>query len=178
MDNKEKLNFDDLYICSWDVFYLKMCYLIARKSKDKSSKIGSILIKEDKSIISAGFNGLPIGCLEKEKKNERPEKYYHWEHSERSAIYLAARNGIQTKDSLLVTISVPCTDCCRAIIQSGVKMVLYHKQHKDIFYAENEKWAESCKRSEAMLKEAGVRLEYVNKELGEKTLINGKIFDV
>lgn len=171
-------NFDDLYIYSWDEFYLKLCYLIARKSKDFSTKIGSVLIKEDKSVISVGFNGLPINCKENKEKNERPEKYYHYSHSEINSILLAARNGIQTKDSILFTLSQPCADCARSIIQSGVKMVIYHKQHQDIFVSENEKWLESSKRSEIMLKEAGVRLEYKNKELGEKCLINGKIFSV
>lgn len=172
------MEFDDLYIYSWDEFFLRMCYLIARKSRDSSSKIGSVLIKKDKSVISCGFNGIPAGCAESEEKNIRPEKYYHWEHSERNAIFLAAKNGIQTNDSILFTLSLPCSDCARAAIQSGVKYIIYHKQHQDIFCAENDKWAESSKRSETMLRAAGIRLEYKNKELGEKCLINGKIFSV
>lgn len=163
---------------SWDEYYIKLAYSIAEKSKDTSSKIGSILVKNN-FITSAGYNGMPIAINDNlSYRYEKPEKYFWFEHSERNAIYAAARNGLNTSGSHLYTLSIPCNDCARGCIQAGVHKITYHLQHNNIFISQNDKWAESTKRSLSMFLEAGVEINFLDKILNIQTLINGKVFNV
>jgi len=163
---------------SWAEYFIRMAYLVSHKSKDLSSKIGSVLTR-DNMVLSCGFNGIPKGCNDNaEYRNERPEKYYFYEHSERNCLYFAARNGINTNNSVLYTLAVPCSDCARGLIQAGVSKVYYHYQHNANFEFENPKWAESVKRSLEMFDESGVKCIGHNQWFGFSTLINGKNIEV
>ena len=98
--------------------------------------------------------------------------------SERTCLYFAARNGINTNKSVLYTLAVPCSDCARGLIQAGVSKVYYHYQHNANFEFENPKWAESVKRSLEMFDESGVKCIGHNQWFGFSTLINGKNIEV
>lgn len=162
----------------WNEYFIKMAYLVASKSKDWSTKIGSVLVR-DNTVLSCGFNGICIGCKDNIKeRNERPEKYFYYEHSERNCFYFAARNGINTNNSKLITLSIPCADCARACIQSGTTSILYHTIHNSHLTSQNPKWAESTERSLKMFDEAKVKVLEFRNWLNIKCLINGKEFDV
>src|ERR1019366_1039390 len=79
---------------SWDEYYLNMLELVASKSKDKSTKVGVIVVGPDNEIRSTGFNSFPRGINDDlEERQLRPAKYLYIEHGERNAIYNAARVG-------------------------------------------------------------------------------------
>ena len=169
---------DELHIKNWNEYFLRLSYLISQKSKDNSTKIGSVIVKDRVALVQ-GFNGIPMGCSDNiEERNVRPEKYFWYEHSERNCLYFAARNGIRTLDSELFTLSIPCADCARGIINSGISKVVYHVQHNSNFELENPKWTESCRKSLKMFDESGIRCVGINVWLGLNTLINGKIIEV
>lgn len=160
---------------SWDEYFMRHVYLAARKSKDPSSKIGSVIVK-DNSIISEGYNGMPVGVSDLVKERYiRPNKYYYFEHAERNSIFHCSRHGIPTKNSILYTQGLPCSDCARAIIQSGIKTIVLHKQYENVGLMSNrEKWIESGKVSKEMLSEANVEIKIFDKELGVLALISEK----
>lgn len=124
-------------------------------SKDPHTKVGCLLLAPDSlQILSLGYNGFPRGVNEKDEKRwERPEKYYYVEHSERNCLYNACRSGVNTNGSIAVVTLYPCSDCCRALIQSGIKTVITIAPDFS-----NERWGEDFKRSELMFAEAGVRV--------------------
>ncbi len=173
-----ELNYDDNTM-SWDELFLRHVYLIGSKSRDKSTKIGAVIVKNNR-IISSGYNGLPQGVnYWPSARNERPEKYNYYEHAERNAIYSCAKEGISTKDAYLFTNGIACSDCARAIIQSGVKEIAFHsdwqaKQHEEYL----GRWTESLQRSLSMFAEAEVNVRPIEKALGIKTLMNGKLIEV
>jgi len=136
--------------------YMTMAYLVAMQSKDNRTWIGSVIVGPDNEVRSTGYNGLPRGCNDDiAERQEQPEKYFWFEHSERNAIYNAARMGLSMKDCILYTMGIPCADCARAVIQAGITKVVVHKP----WNADNtEKWVESCRRSKEMFQEAGVKL--------------------
>lgn len=140
----------------WDEYFMTMVYLIAMKSKDPSSKLGAVIVGKNNEILSTGYNGFVRNVDDEiEERYERPEKYHWFEHAERNAIYNAARNGISLNDTIMYTNGTPCSDCCRAIIQSGLKTVIVH----DMWDNNNsEKWGDSAKRSRIMLSEAKINL--------------------
>lgn len=140
---------------SWDEFYLDMADVISERSKDRSAKIGALLVK-DNAVISMGYNGFPRGVDDDvESRHERPAKYSYTEHGERNSIYNAARHGISTFGSTMYTQGVPCADCARAVIQAGCsKLVARWQANETVFPA----WVESCAKGREMLEEAGVEV--------------------
>lgn len=147
---------------SWDEFYLDMADVIASRSKDKSAKIGAVLVK-DGAVISLGYNGFPRGVNDNvESRHERPAKYSYTEHGERNAVYNAARAGISTLGSTMYTQGVPCADCARAAIQAGVKRLVARWQANENIFAG---WIETCRIGREMLEEAGVEVVVIDKEI-------------
>lgn len=153
-------------------YYMSLVYLIAMQSEDTSTKVGAVIVGPDQEIRSTGYNGLPRGCLSLSARFDKPEKYFWFEHAERNAIYNAARMGISVKDCILFTQGIPCADCARAIIQSGISIVVTHSKWN---ISISEKWKESSYRTLQMFRESGVQTDYYNEDiiLNIKSLQNG-----
>lgn len=138
---------------NWDQYFLNLVYHVAAKSRDPSTKIGAIIVGPTKEILSSGYNGFPRGVEYNDpSREERPEKYFWYEHAERNAIYNAARHGIKISGSSLYTNGCPCADCARGVIQAGIREVIVDEE----WGVSNPRWKESCQRSRAMFEEAGV----------------------
>src|ERR1035437_2355954 len=103
-------------ITSWDQLFMTMCFIIAQKSKDESTKCGCVATTSDHIFLVGGFNGPPRGFPDEQAPQTRPAKYFYYEHSERNCIYSAARNGIVLKDATFYITGPPCSDCLRAMI--------------------------------------------------------------
>ena len=112
-------------IPAWDEYFMSMCYLASTRSKDPDTKVGAVIVGENKQIISIGYNSFPRNCLDEELPSERPEKYQYMEHAERNAIYNACLNGVSCAGGVMYVPFVPCCDCARAIIQCGIRDVVY-----------------------------------------------------
>jgi len=150
-------------ITDWDTYFFTMCYVIAMKSKDESTKIGSIIIDDENTILSTGYNSFPRGINDNViERQERPLKYKFFSHSERNAIYSAAKNGISIKGSTIYTLGMPCCDCCFGIIQSGIKEVVLHKMWCNLT---PDIWLEHAKITEEMFNEANVKIRYWDKKI-------------
>jgi len=138
----------------WQNRFLAVAENVALWSKDISTKVGCVIVK-DKRIISTGYNGIPRGVKEDIERQDRPVKYFYFEHAERNAIYNCAREGISTEGSSLFIVPFsPCSDCARAVIQAGIKEV-YVKNSK---VEGIEHWNESIEIAGLMFKESGVQL--------------------
>ena len=145
---------------SWDKFFRTLATEVSKKSKDRSTKVGVVIVSDDHSVLDVGFNGFPRGVNDhNEDYHQRPMKYMVTEHAERNAIYNCARNGKSTKGATLYlnTKGFPCADCARAIIQAGIKEVVTNEGD---FEGASPQWVESCNMGLTMLKEAGVNVRY------------------
>lgn len=142
---------------NWDEYFCKMADLVRLKSKDPSSQIGAVIVGVDKQVLSTGFNGFPRGINElDETRWERPIKYQYVEHAERNAIYNAARTGVSLKGATLYLCgfgppTAPCTECAKAIIQSGIARVVGFA-YKPV----QAGWEESLDFALKLMKEAGI----------------------
>lgn len=144
---------------TWNEYFLTIAESVKSKSKDRRTQIGAVIVGEDKEIVSTGFNSFPRGIDDNiEERQVRPEKYFWFEHAERNALYNAARIGVSTKNTTMyLTCGIPCADCARGIISSGVKAI-YCKQEDTT--KNREHWDEHAKRSIQMFQEAGVDIFY------------------
>jgi dCMP deaminase len=138
----------------WDDYFMNMAGLVSTKSKDRSTKVGCVIVGPNHEIRTTGYNGFCRGINDDvDERHERPEKYFWAEHAERNAIYNAARNGISMDGCVAYVTMVPCADCTRGLIQSGIKRVVVAKNEDDIA---SEKWIDSFTRSNQMMTETGV----------------------
>ncbi len=138
---------------NWNEYYINLARTAAGKSKDPSTKCGAVIVGEE--VRSMGFNGLPRGCQDDlPEREERPEKYFWYEHAERNAIYNAARAGIPTKGCTIYITGPPCMDCSRGIVQAGIDYVVIDKSGMSDEFL--NRWGESFKKSLHLFQETSV----------------------
>ncbi len=137
---------------SWDEYFMAVAKLAGMRSKDPNSQVGTCIVSADNKILSMGYNGFPIGCSDDEFPWEREgdaedTKYPYVVHSELNAI-LNYRGGSLEGAKLYVSL-FPCNECAKAIIQSGIKTIVYEDDKYD--------GTMSVVTSKRMLDAAGVR---------------------
>lgn len=114
---------------TWDDYFMGMARYAAGKSKDRSTQVGAVIIRESsKAVLSTGWNGFPRGVDDNvPERHDRPFKYQWTEHAERNAIFNAAREGMRLEGATLYSTHFPCCDCARAIVQSGISRLVTMK---------------------------------------------------
>lgn len=138
---------------SWDQYFMGVAQLSAQRSKDNNTQVGSCIVNEDNKILSMGYNGMPIGCSddempwEREGDNPLETKYVYVCHAELNAIL--NYSGGSLKGTRVYTTLFPCNECTKAIIQVGVKEVIYGSDK----YANTP----STRAAKKMMDMAGVR---------------------
>jgi dCMP deaminase len=109
-------------INKWDVRFMDLALHVAQWSKDPSTKVGSVIVRPDKRIVSLGYNGFPSGvCDHEERYAERAVKYKFVCHAERNALDNVSQDV--TGCTLYSTLQ-PCSDCAKSIIQRGIAEVV------------------------------------------------------
>jgi dCMP deaminase len=143
---------------NWKEYFRGIAHQVKLKSKDRYTQIGAVVVGSDNQIVSTGYNSFPRGIDDSvDERQERPEKYYWFEHAERNSLYNAALIGVSTKGcTMYLTCGIPCSDCARGIINSGIKKIVCER----VGGAVGNLWDEHAKRSIEMFNEAGVKIEY------------------
>ena len=136
---------------SWDEYFMGVAMLSAMRSKDPNTQVGACIVSEEHKILSMGYNGFPLGCSDDEfpwNREGEDNKYVYTTHSELNAI-LNYRGGSLEGATIYVTL-FPCNECAKAIIQSGIREVVY----------DDDKYADTAMviASKKMLRAAGVTL--------------------
>ena len=161
---------------SWDQYFINLCYEIAKKSKDPSTKVGCVLVYPDNGICSTGFNGFARGvkevgdgdgfkkivdpeCLShtraKERWEDRSLKYPLVCHSEFNAVLNAARHGHITQGCKIYVPWHPCSVCANAIVQAGVVEVIMDgdfEEDPELM----KRWAKEHELAALIFREGGV----------------------
>ena len=140
----------DDYI-SWDEYFMGMSVLSGMRSKDPNTQVGACIVSKSNKILSMGYNGFPCGCPDDEfpwarEGQDEETKYPYVTHAELNAI-LNYRGGSLEGTKLYVSL-FPCNECAKAIIQCGIKSIVY----------DSDKYADlpSTIASRRMLDAAGV----------------------
>lgn len=119
------------YSQTWDKKFIDLVNHIANWSKDKSTKVGAVIVNDRNKILSVGYNGFPIGVNDNiDERHARPTKYKWTAHAEENAILSSAEIGVSLTNCKIYCNYLPCPRCCRAIIQSGIKEIIY--QHETV----------------------------------------------
>jgi len=142
---------------SWDNRWLQMAKLIATWSKDQSRKTSAVIVDDRNVLVSIGWNGFPRGLDDDAmERHTRPAKYAWTEHAERNAIYNAAANGHKLRGCTMFMPWYPCADCARAIIQSGISVVVCVEPDWN-----DANWGGDFAIVKVMMTEAGVNVRFL-----------------
>ena len=112
---------------SWDEYFMGVALLSSYRSKDPSTKVGACIVDQDKKIVGVGYNGFPTGCADDSLPWERDgdyldTKYPYVCHAELNAILNSTK---ELKDCCIYVALFPCNECAKAIIQSGIREIVY-----------------------------------------------------
>ena len=142
----------------WDERYINLAKSVATWSKDPSRQIGAVAVSPRGNVLAQGYNGFPRGIEDSEERyNDRETKYKYVVHAEMNVIYNATYNGVCLDGSTLYVTGLPvCSDCAKGIIQVGIKRVVISAEDVP------DRWVESFAQTQAMLNEAGVRIEWLS----------------
>lgn len=148
---------------SWDEYFMGIALLSAQRSKDPNTQVGACIVNTEKKIVGVGYNGFPSGCDDDALPWEREgsfleTKYPYVCHAELNAILNSISRDL--KGCSIYVALFPCNECAKAIIQSGIKEIVYLSDKYD--------GTDSVVASKKMLKQAGVSLRQLC--IQEKTL--------
>lgn len=144
---------------SWDEYFMGVAMLSSMRSKDPNTQVGACIVNPDRRIVGVGYNGFPTGCSDDELPWDREggwldTKYPYVCHAELNAILNSI--GGNLKNCTLYVALFPCNECAKAIIQSGIKRVVYlSDKYRD---------SESTRASRRMMAQAGIELIHFEPE--------------
>ncbi|MBQ8961881.1 MAG: dCMP deaminase family protein [Ruminococcus sp.] len=140
---------------SWDEYFMGIAMFSAQRSKDSNTQVGACIVNSRKKIVAVGYNGMPTGCNDDdmpwERTGETPldTKYPFVCHAELNAV-LNSNSADLYGCTLYVTL-FPCNECAKALIQAGIKRVVYHSNK----YADTD----SVKASMILFERCGVTFQ-------------------
>lgn len=144
-------------VLSWDEYFMGLAHLSALRSKDPNTQVGCAIVDKNHRVVSVGYNGMPTGCSDDEFPWGREgallkTKYAFVVHAELNAILNASRS---VEGCTLYVSLFPCNECAKAIIQSGIRKIIY----------ESDKYADTeiVQASKKMLTSAGIELVQLEK---------------
>ena len=113
---------------NWDEYFMGVAVLASMRSKDPSTQVGACIVDNNNRILSTGYNGFPYGCSDDQFPWDREgtfsdTKYPYVVHAELNAILNAG--GKNLTGSKIYVALFPCNECAKAIIQAGIKEVIY-----------------------------------------------------
>lgn len=113
---------------SWDEYFMGIALLSAQRSKDPGTQVGACIVGADKKILSMGYNGMPRGCHDTlmpwaREGTPQDTKYMYVCHAELNAIL--NYDGTHLRGATCYTTLFPCNECAKALIQAGIKEVVY-----------------------------------------------------
>ena len=143
----------------WDVRFLELANHISSWSRDPSTKIGAVIVDDNRIVRGMGYNGFPRGV------NDDPERYANRDTKLKFMVH-AERNAIDNSEGSLEGCTiyvypslmnpVCCHDCAKSIIQNGIKRVVGFKA------TTTDRWKDSADTAKIMLLEAGVEISMID----------------
>jgi len=141
----------------WHVRFIKLAHEVAEWSKDPSTKVGCVLVK-NKRVISTGYNGFPKNISDSfDRLMDREQKYEMTVHAEINAITTAALHGVSTEEATAYITFNPCSRCAAVLINAGIDSV-YVSTANEI----PTRWLQSFILASKMLAEAGVEYHTID----------------
>ena len=122
---------------SWDTYFMQITEIVASRSTCDRAFVGCVLVNKDHSIVSTGYNGSVAGNPHCDDVGHtmRDGHCIATIHAEMNALLYCAKEGIPTKDTICYVTHFPCLNCTKALIQAGIREVVYKNAYRVDDYA-------------------------------------------
>lgn len=149
----------------WHIRFMDLAKEISLWSKDPSTKIGAIAVR-NRRVIAQGYNGFPANIRDDiDRLKEREVKYKYMIHAEMNMIFNAAKEGVSLQDADVYVWGLPtCSECAKGLIQSGVSTVFISEE------CLSERWAKSWEFSKDLYWESGMNYELLGLQCREDVI--------
>ncbi|MDQ0231571.1 ComE operon protein 2 [Metabacillus malikii] len=121
---------------SWDQYFMSQSHLLALRSTCTRLAVGATIVRE-KRMIAGGYNGSIAGGVHCSDEGcyVIDNHCVRTIHAEMNALLQCAKFGVPTEGAEIYVTHFPCLQCCKALIQSGIKTVYYAVDYKNHPYA-------------------------------------------
>jgi len=141
---------------NWDEYFMGIALLSSQRSKDPNTQVGACIVSEDNRILSVGYNGAPNGFDDDifpwTREGERVNtKYMYVCHAELNAILNYKGNTNNFIGARVYVHFFPCNECAKAIVQAGIKEVIYYNSY------DHDNHAPEMEASIRMFEKCGVK---------------------
>ena len=139
---------------TWDEYFMMAAKLIAVMATCPKLRVGTVIVK-NKRIISSGFNGAPaghphcmdVGCMIFEDEGSSCRRVIHSEHN------AILQNSKDVAGGSLYTPYMPCIDCMKPIVASGISEVIFEKEYQG--------YKQRYQMSKELASQAGIKLKKI-----------------
>ena len=157
---------------SWDTYFMSTAVLSSFRSKDANTQNGACIANPEKKIIGIGYNGMPRGidetipCYWNDDDNDVTNSLHTYVvHAEKNAIFNSINQDL--RGGTIYSTQFPCNICAQAIIQVGIKKVIYLNIKENTI--EHKKRNDAVKK---MFKDTGIEyLDYNKLDIKDKDWI-------
>lgn len=134
---------------SWDNYFIEMTKLVSQRSGCNKRHVGAVIVKDNR-VLATGYNSAPYGvkeccdkghCLRSGSKQGENLGTCMAVHAEMNAILQCAKLGISCENAKIYITTHPCIHCLKAIINAGIKEVIYIDDYNDPI---SKQLAEEC----------------------------------
>ena len=146
----------------WNARYMALAAHVATWSKDRSTKVGSVIIGSEREIVSVGYNGFARGVSDDHpERHERPLKYLMTVHSELNSVLNAGRVGAKILGCTMYVTAMPCANCASVVVNAGINKLFVPKwdRHDPMF----DRWREDWEWAEVILREGKVVVTFLER---------------
>lgn len=144
---------DSIIYANWDMRFLDLAAHVATWSKDPNTKVGAVIVNDNKQVLSLGYNGFPRGVEDRVSRYEdRETKLLFVAHAERNALDNAY---VDVRGATMYTTLCPCNECAKSIVQKGIKRVVSYAPPYEIVERFN------ITTTRILFKEGGVKLQLI-----------------
>ncbi len=124
---------------SWDKYFMSIANIVRTRSTCVRRQVGAVLVNDKHQIISTGYNGVPrnirhctiANCPKLHEKSGEKNDLCPAVHAELNAIIQAATASFSPEGATLYTTTRPCSSCTKAIINAGIKRVVFTQDYTD-----------------------------------------------
>jgi len=123
---------------TWSEYFMGQALEVSLRSKDPSTQVGACIVNDENKQVSIGYNGLTNGMDDDmffwNSPGEKTKDLYTTKnpwvaHAELNAILNCG--GRDLNGTTIYVTLFPCNECAKAIIQSGIKKVVYLRMYSD-----------------------------------------------
>jgi dCMP deaminase len=164
---------------TWEEYFMNVAVTTALRSNDPSTRVGCVIVDEDNTIVTTGYNAFPRGSgfdFDKSVWENKESKYMYIVHAEANAIYNATRQGKSLNNCTVYITFHPCHECAKALIQVGIKEIVY--LDLEYYGLMHESWKGSFEKSEDILSRGNISTRPFHLTNQIKLMLNGEVHEL